>query len=139
MAKNSCQKKPKFLEILGTKVVQFWCYTKSTITKNVLLHWYYSTKFLLERFVWFLMLKTDFENQILALFDSYFWPFKKSQEKISAIFVIISNMTSIWNVYIKFRWHEEKLIHTMYYCNYERIYRMFMNLIFFFQARMKKV
>ena len=34
MAKNSCQKKPKFSEILGTKVVQFWCYTKSIKNKK---------------------------------------------------------------------------------------------------------
>ena len=27
------------------------------------------------------MLKIDFENQILALFDVYFWPFNKSHEK----------------------------------------------------------
>ena len=28
----------------------------------------------LERFKWFLTMKIDFENQILALFDGYFWP-----------------------------------------------------------------
>ena len=44
MVKNSCQKKPKFSEILGTKVVQFWCYTKLVKTKNVPLNWYFSTK-----------------------------------------------------------------------------------------------
>ena len=38
--------------------------------------------FFLERFGYFLTLKIDFENQILALFDSYFWPFNKSHEKI---------------------------------------------------------
>ena len=27
------------------------------------------------------MLKIDFENQILAHFDGYFWPFNKSHEK----------------------------------------------------------
>jgi hypothetical protein len=64
MAKNSCQKKP---EILGTKVVQFWCYTKLTKTKNVLLHWYYLTKkniqmiFDVENWLW----KSDFGT---------FWP-----------------------------------------------------------------
>ena len=31
------------------------------------------------------MLKIDFENQILALFDVYFWPFNKSQERINTI------------------------------------------------------
>ena len=47
----------------------FWCYTK-------------------ERFKQFLTLKIDFENQILAFFDGYFWPFNKSHEKIKSIFVI---------------------------------------------------
>ena len=81
MAKNSCQKKPKFSEILGTKVFHIWCYTKSLKTKNVPLNWYSSMKIFLERFGWFLTLKIDFENQNLALFDSYFWPFIKSHEK----------------------------------------------------------
>ena len=36
--------KPNFLEILETKIVQFWYYTKLIKTKNMLLHWYYSTK-----------------------------------------------------------------------------------------------
>ena len=36
-----------------------------------------------------------FEDQILALFDSYFWPFNKSHEKIKAIFVISVTMASI--------------------------------------------
>ena len=43
----------------------------------------------------FLMLKIDFENQILALFDTYFWPLNKSHEKIDAIFVIRVTMASI--------------------------------------------
>ena len=55
------------------------------------------------------MLKIDFENKILALFDVYFWPFNKTHEKIIAIFVISAIMPSIWNVFIKFRWHDEKL------------------------------
>ena len=55
------------------------------------------------------MLKIDFENQILALFDVYFWPFNKSHEKINTIFVIGAIIASIWNVFIKFRWHDEKL------------------------------
>ena len=94
MAKNSCQKKPNFLEILGTKVVQFWCYTKLIKNKKV------APK---------LMLKINFENQILALFDVYFWPFNKSHEKINIIFVISAIIASIWNVFIKFGWHDEKL------------------------------
>ena len=45
----------------------------------------------------------------LALFDSYFRPFKKNHEKIIAIFVISGIKASIWNVFIKFCWHDEKL------------------------------
>ena len=48
--------------------------------------------------------------KILAFFDSYFWPFYKSEEKIKVSFVISVIMPSIWNVFIKFRWHDEKLI-----------------------------
>ena len=51
----------------------------------------------------------DVGNQILALFDGYFWPFNKSHEKIKSIFVISAFISSIWNVFIKFRWHDEKL------------------------------
>ena len=60
------------------------------------------------------MLKIDFENQILALFDVYFWPFNKSHEKINIIFVISAIIASIWNVFIKFRWHDEKLTNGSY-------------------------
>ena len=42
----------------------------------------FQQKFFLERFEGFLMLKIDFENQILALFDVYIWPVNKSHEKI---------------------------------------------------------
>ena len=44
--------------------------------------------FFLERYKGFLMLKIHIENQTLALFDVYFWPFNKSQEKFNTIFVI---------------------------------------------------
>jgi hypothetical protein len=40
-------------------------------------------------------MKIDFENQILALFDGYFWPFNKSHEKIKSIFVISAIIPSI--------------------------------------------
>ena len=66
-------------------------------------------EFFLERYKGFLMLKIHIENQILALFDVYFWPFNKSQEKFNTIFVISAIIASIWNVFIKFRWHDEKL------------------------------
>ena len=48
--------------------------------------------FFLERFEGYLTLKIDNENQILALFDVYFWPFSKSHEKINTIFVIIASI-----------------------------------------------
>ena len=82
MAKNSCQKKPNVLEILGTKIVQFWCYTKLIKTKKLLLNWYFSTK------IFFRKIRRifDVENQILALFDVYFWPFNKSREKTIPFF-----------------------------------------------------
>ena len=47
--------------------------------------------------------------KILAFFDSYFWPFSKFEEKIKVIFVIRTILSSIWNVSIKLRWHDEKL------------------------------
>ena len=62
---------------------------------------YFSIK--IERLLFLKFLK------ILAFFDSYFWPFNKSEEKIKVIFVISVIMPSIWNVFIKFRWHDEKL------------------------------
>ena len=70
MAKNSFQKKPIFLEILGTKVVQFWCYTKLVKTKNVHLNWYFPT--ILVRFDdfwrWKLTLKIRFWRFLTAIF-----------------------------------------------------------------------
>ena len=51
----------------------------------------------------------------LAFFDSYFWPFKKTHEKIIAIFVISGIKASIWNVFIQFRWHDEKLTQVALY------------------------
>ena len=50
--------------------------------------------------------------KILAFFDSYFWPFNKSEEKIKIIFVISAIMPPIWNVFIKFRWRDEILTDT---------------------------
>ena len=47
--------------------------------------------------------------KILAFFDSYFWPFNKSEEIIKVIFVISAIIPSIWNVFFKFCWHDEKL------------------------------
>ena len=67
------------------------------------------------------MLKIDFENQILALFDVYFWPFNKSHEKINIIFVISAIIASIWNVFIKFRWQDEKLTLIWDKMNYNKV------------------
>jgi hypothetical protein len=49
------------------------------------------------------VLKINFENQILALFDGYFWPFNNPHEKINGIFVISATIASILNDFIKFR------------------------------------
>ena len=45
--------------------------------------------------------------------------FNKTHEKIIATFVISAIMASIWNVFIKFRWHDEKLTleKTLQICN----------------------
>ena len=56
---------------------------------------FFNKKIFFERFGCFLKLKIDFENQILALFDSYFWPYNKSHEKIQSIFVISAIIPSI--------------------------------------------
>ena len=60
--------------------------------------------------------------KILAFFDSYFWPFNKTHEKIIAIFVISAIIASIWNVFIKFRWHDEKLTVVRPLCYLMQIY-----------------
>ena len=69
------------------------------------------------------MLKIDFENKILALFDVFFWPLNKSSEKINTFFLINAIIASIysisiWNVFIKFRWDDEKLTDiSIYHCD----------------------
>ena len=43
-----------------------------------------------------------------------FWHFLTAifgHEKIKSIFVILAIIHTIWNVFIKFRWHDEKLTH----------------------------
>ena len=109
MAKNICQKKPIFLEILGTKVVQFWCYTNLIKTKKLLLNWYFSTEIFFRKIRRIFDVEIDFENQILALFD--FWPFNKSHEKINIIFVISAIIASIWNFFyqIQLTWWKNYL------------------------------
>ena len=83
MAKNSCRKKPKFSEILGTKVVQFWCYTKLVKTKNVPLNWYSSTNFFFQKdsddfWHWKLALKIRFWHFLTAIFGHLTSLMKKS-------------------------------------------------------------
>ena len=107
MSKNSCQKKANFFRNFRNKSHSIFMLHKIDRKKNVLLNWYSPRKFFLERFGWVLTLKIDFENQISAFFDGYFWPFNKSHEKINTIFLISAIMASIWNVFIKFGWPDE--------------------------------
>ena len=88
MAKNSSQKKPKFSEILGTKVVQFWCYTKLVKTKNVPLNWYFSTKF--------------FFRKIRGFFDVENWLWKSDFGTFWQLFLAILQVS--WKNRIHFLW-----------------------------------
>ena len=105
MAKNSCQKVPKSdfqTQFSRSKIIL----KKSLKNINLGAHFLFllilcSIK--IERLLFLKFLK------ILAFFDSYFWPFNKSEEKIKVIFVISVIMPPIWNVFIKFHWHDEKL------------------------------
>ena len=83
---NSCQKKLNFSEILGAKVIQFWCYTKLVKNKKCAPTLIFFNEIFLERFGWILALKIDFENQTLALFDSYLLQFNKPHVTIKAVF-----------------------------------------------------
>ena len=115
MAKNNCQKKPNFLEILGTKVVQFWCYTKLIKTKKLLLNWYFSTK------IFFRKIRRifDIENRLWKSDFGTFWHLFLAIEQVSwknqCLFLISAIIASIWNVFIKFRWHDEKLTFVLYF------------------------
>ena len=82
MAKNGCQKKPIFFRNFRNKSCSI-----------LMLHKIYKNKkvapkliFFNEIFLGFLTLKINFENQILTLFDVYFWPFNMFHEKINTIF-----------------------------------------------------
>ena len=109
MAKNRRQKMPKsnFQNRFSTsKILQI--FLKKILLENINL----GATFLflsilcsikIERLLFLKFLKN------LAFFDNYFWPFKKSEEKIKVIFVINAIILSIWNVFIKFRWHDEIL------------------------------
>ena len=130
MAKNSCQKKPNFSEILAnkshsilmlqkfisfniffserfkwflaSKIIRIFLRKNSLVNINLGAHFLLISILCSIKIEWLLFLKF---LKILAFFDSNFWPFYKSEEKIKVIFVI----SAIWNVFIKFRWHVEKL------------------------------
>ena len=109
MVKNRRQNVPKSdfqSQFLASKIIQIFQIKFSLKNINLEAHFLFllilcSIK--IERLLFLKFLK------ILAFFDSYFWPFNKSEEKIKVIFVISVIMPSIWNVFIKFRWHDEKL------------------------------
>ena len=66
-----------------------------------------------------LIFKVNFQRQKSSE-SFYFWPFNKSEEKIKVIFVMSAIILSIRNVFIKFRWHDEKLttgLCTGYFCS----------------------
>ena len=81
MAKNSCQKKPIFLEILGTKVVQFWCYTKLIKTKKLLLNWYSSIIFFFRNIRTFFDIENWLWKSDLATFWRPMWTSVKVKSK----------------------------------------------------------
>ena len=95
MAKNSCQKVPKsdFQSQFSTsKIIRILL--KIFLLNNINLGAYFLFLLILcsikiERLLFLKFLK------ILALFDSYFWPFNKSKEKIKVIFEISVIMPSI--------------------------------------------
>ena len=99
MAKNSCQKKAKIFRNFRNKsrsILMLHKINKNKKCAPKLI--FFNENFFLKHF-------DDFwcgKLKILALFDSYFWPFNKSHEKIIAIFVISAIIASIWNVFIKY-------------------------------------
>ena len=109
MAKNRRQKVPKsdFQSQFSTsKMLRI--FLKKILLKNINL----GAPFLSLSILWSIKIKRllflkFFKN--LPFFDSYFWQFNKSEEKIKAIFVISAIIFSIWNVFIKFYWHDEKV------------------------------
>ena len=102
MAKNSRQKMPKSdfqSQFSRSKIIRIF------LKKFFIEKYQFGAHFLfllilcsikIERLLFLKFLKN------LAFFDSYFWPFIKSEEKIKIIFVISAIMSSIWNVFIKF-------------------------------------
>ena len=95
MAKNSGQKVPKFdfqSQFSTSKIIRI--FLKKILLKNINLGAHFLFLLILcsikiERLLFLKFLKN------LAFFDSYFWPFSKSEEKIKVIFVISAIMSSI--------------------------------------------
>ena len=116
MAKNRRQKVPKsdFQSRFSTSKI-LWIFLRKILLKNINLGGTFLflsilCSFKIEQHLFLKFLK------ILAFFDSYFWPFKKTHEKIIAIFVISAIMASVWNGFIKFPWHDEKLTYVCPSC-----------------------
>ena len=109
MAKNSCQKKWTFKEILGIKVVQFWCYTKLVIAKNVPLDCYSSTIFFYKDsddfWRWKLTLKIRFWHFMTAIFGHLTSLMKKSNPFLWSVQSYLQSEM----FFIKFCWHDENL------------------------------
>ena len=108
MAKNRRQKMPKSdfqSRFSVSKIIRIFLKKISLENINLGAHFLFLSILCSMKIEWLLFLKF---LKFLAFFDSYFWPFNKSHEKTNAIFVISAVMASIWNVFIKFRWHDEK-------------------------------
>ena len=104
MAKNSCQKKPIFLEILGTKVVQFSSFTKLVKTINVLLNWYFPTK-IFDFCCWKPTLKIRFWHFLTVIYGHLTSLMKKSMPYLWSVQLWLQSEM----FFIKFCWHDEKL------------------------------
>ena len=109
MVENSCLKVPKsdfHSQFSSSKIIPIFLKKISLKNINLEAHFLFLLILCSIKIEWLLFLKF---LKFLAFFDSYFRPFNKSEEKIKVIFVISVIMPSIWNVFIKFRWHDEKL------------------------------
>ena len=115
MAKNSRQKVPKFDfqgQFSTSQMIRI--FLKKFLLKIINLWAHFLFLLILCSTKIELLLTLKFLKN-LAFFDSYFWPFNKSEEKIKVIFVISAIIPSIWNVFIKFRWCDEKFTARLIY------------------------
>ena len=105
MAKNSRQKRPNFLEILETKVVQFWCYTKLIKNRKVVPKLIFFKEIFLRKIPRIF----DIENQLWKSDFGTFW-----RLFLAILQVWRKNQGHFCNqcnraFNLKFRWHDEKL------------------------------